>query len=275
MSECSYLIKGQIPDCDSLKKPSGINKRIYIGEVDDIDPAIITFGTEGEITAFGLLSGATLKPFVSTRYKQAGRSSLVANEFGANTFNHFVDMVSYESAQGDVKALQDLAVADGVFAIIEQNDGRFWAYGIGYKDGLPLAFDNFGLKAETQEATTGVLLNDDNTTKTTLSGIHPNRPMAFIPANDNAANIALLDSLVEVPVFDLSFDVDGGSAVGPITNVAGGSSVTLPPIAPTKSGFDFLNWNTLANGTGTAYAPGASFLMPNANATLYAIWQAQ
>jgi uncharacterized repeat protein (TIGR02543 family) len=37
------------------------------------------------------------------------------------------------------------------------------------------------------------------------------------------------------------------------------------------TGYAFTGWNTLANGTGTAYADGASYPF-SANATLYAQW---
>lgn len=40
-----------------------------------------------------------------------------------------------------------------------------------------------------------------------------------------------------------------------------------------RSGYSFKNWNTAANGTGTSYAPGATFGI-NTNTTLYAQWNA-
>ena len=48
------------------------------------------------------------------------------------------------------------------------------------------------------------------------------------------------------------------------------ASVTLP--TPTRTGWTFRNWNTKANGTGTAYDAKASYT-PSGNVTLYAIWQ--
>ena len=41
----------------------------------------------------------------------------------------------------------------------------------------------------------------------------------------------------------------------------------------TRSGYSFVNWNTLANGTGTSYAAGSTINL-TADTTLYAIWQA-
>ena len=39
-----------------------------------------------------------------------------------------------------------------------------------------------------------------------------------------------------------------------------------------KTGYTFANWNTVANGSGTSYAGGATFSMGTANVTLYAQW---
>ncbi len=39
-----------------------------------------------------------------------------------------------------------------------------------------------------------------------------------------------------------------------------------------RPGYSFNGWNTAANGSGTAYAPGATFSMPAENVTLYAVW---
>ena len=42
----------------------------------------------------------------------------------------------------------------------------------------------------------------------------------------------------------------------------------------TKSGYSFTGWNTEANGTGTTYLQGQTFLMASADVTLYAKWTA-
>ena len=39
-----------------------------------------------------------------------------------------------------------------------------------------------------------------------------------------------------------------------------------------KTGYTFAGWNTAANGSGTAYAPGATFTVGSTDVTLYAVW---
>lgn len=50
-----------------------------------------------------------------------------------------------------------------------------------------------------------------------------------------------------------------------------GESLTLSSTVPTRAGFTFLGWNTNAKGTGTHYAPGATYT-GNAALSLYAMW---
>jgi uncharacterized repeat protein (TIGR02543 family) len=73
---------------------------------------------------------------------------------------------------------------------------------------------------------------------------------------------------------------DGNTATGGTVPVDPGSpnatdsSVTVlgNTGALVKAGFSFAGWNTAANGSGTAYGPGATFTMPPAAVTLFAQW---
>jgi uncharacterized repeat protein (TIGR02543 family) len=70
--------------------------------------------------------------------------------------------------------------------------------------------------------------------------------------------------------YTLEYNSRGGSAIGSsMHNYL--DPVTLPS-APNRSGFQFVGWNTQANGQGTMYAEGGSLAMPAENTTLYAIW---
>jgi uncharacterized repeat protein (TIGR02543 family) len=64
-----------------------------------------------------------------------------------------------------------------------------------------------------------------------------------------------------------SAPVDGSSphAYDTVVTVLGPGSLT-------RTGYAFSGWNTAADATGTAYAPGNTFNMPAADVTLYAYW---
>ena len=52
------------------------------------------------------------------------------------------------------------------------------------------------------------------------------------------------------------------------------STVTISSTTPTRAGYEFIEWNTSADGTGTAYQPGGTYaLASGANLKLYAMWQ--
>jgi uncharacterized repeat protein (TIGR02543 family) len=81
------------------------------------------------------------------------------------------------------------------------------------------------------------------------------------------------------PTYTVTYDGNGstgGSVPVDTAKYTAGSTVTVLGNTGTlvKTGFDFAGWNTLANATGTAHAPAATFAMGSANVTLYATWAA-
>ena len=72
--------------------------------------------------------------------------------------------------------------------------------------------------------------------------------------------------------YTLSYDANGGSGAPGSQNVTYAATATLSAIVPVRTGYDFLAWNTQANGLGTVLAPSGTLTMPAANTTLYAQW---
>lgn len=76
-------------------------------------------------------------------------------------------------------------------------------------------------------------------------------------------------------VFTVTFNANNGTgspSVSTATQTVASSTVTLATAGTlSRSGFRFTGWNTLANGTGTSYAAGSSFI-PTNDITLYAQW---
>lgn len=75
--------------------------------------------------------------------------------------------------------------------------------------------------------------------------------------------------------YQVIFDKNDAAATGTMANqtIAYQASANLSSNAYSKAGFVFTGWNTAANGTGTAYANGASYTMiTTANVTLFAQW---
>jgi uncharacterized repeat protein (TIGR02543 family) len=71
------------------------------------------------------------------------------------------------------------------------------------------------------------------------------------------------------PVHTATFDANGGT--GSMSPQTASSATALTSNTFTRTGFTFAGWNTVAGGTGTAYANGATYPF-SASATLYAQW---
>lgn len=82
-----------------------------------------------------------------------------------------------------------------------------------------------------------------------------------------------------IPTYAVSYNGNtnsGGTApTDPSSPYVSGATVTVLGAGTlVKTGFNFTGWNTAADGSGTAYAPGATFAMPASAQTLYAQWSA-
>ncbi len=86
-----------------------------------------------------------------------------------------------------------------------------------------------------------------------------------------AADVTLYAQWSALPDRTVTFNANGGSGTmaNQITNVP----TALTANAFTRIGYSFSGWNTVAGGSGTAYANGASYPF-DADVTLYAQWSA-
>ena len=72
----------------------------------------------------------------------------------------------------------------------------------------------------------------------------------------------------------LTYDAQGGSGKPGDQTGNAASNVTVSSTAPTRDGYTFTGWDTIADGSGTDYTGGATYTLPNSGTdTLYAQWQ--
>lgn len=72
--------------------------------------------------------------------------------------------------------------------------------------------------------------------------------------------------------YKLSFSANGGTGEMESITKEENEKINLPAVKFSRTGFEFLNWNTAADGSGTAYADGEEFTF-NTDTTLHAQWK--
>lgn len=82
-----------------------------------------------------------------------------------------------------------------------------------------------------------------------------------------------LYAIWSVNTFTVTFDANGGSGAPAAQTKNYGEPLTLSSTVPTRTNYEFVEWNTAADGTGASYPPAGEYT-GNAALTLYAIWEA-
>lgn len=81
-----------------------------------------------------------------------------------------------------------------------------------------------------------------------------------------------LDISTNPATYSVTYNANGGSGAPGDQTKTQGVNLTLSSTKPTRSGYEFVNWNTISNGTGTSYNAGATYT-GDAALALYAQWK--
>ncbi len=171
------------------------------------------------------------------------------------------------------------------------------AYGLHYaeyyrlKSGYPVIYESNGAGQEAKSYASDAIMEGD--TISYVTKIYGNmfsydgyrfvnwntKPdgsgVTYVPTQE----VVLEDSLVLYAQWEqrnpiIRYDKNGGSGTMPDTILASEeTSVTLPSNAFTRKGYQFIGWNTKADGTGVFYADGATISQVSGVLILYAQWE--
>lgn len=75
-----------------------------------------------------------------------------------------------------------------------------------------------------------------------------------------------------VTTYTVSYNANGGDNAPSSQTKTKGTDLTLSSDVPTRDGFEFVNWNTEKDGTGTSYGKGGKYIA-DSDVTLYAQWK--
>lgn len=185
---CVDLIEGITASCEALNKVGGVNKRVYIGQLSQLDG--YTKNVSGEIETITMADDAsgnpyTLKKFTGKKNKNNGTYELTAGE-NVNTFNTSAILEVFHYTQAEREALVALINADDVFVIMQTDAGQVEAFGI-----------DEGLNASAGTGGTGVNLQDKTSFNLTLSGEQRKLPYLVNNGGTLATTITYLNSISE------------------------------------------------------------------------------
>jgi len=161
--------------------------------------------------------------------------------------------------------------------------------------GVPVLTDTDGLRILTDAALVGIRANTStanhpnrNAARTYISGLVENGTAVVIPENNMWPNtgtptrtgVTVRVGPYDVPIifvnevydFTVTFDANGGPGATPsLIRVYDGQVVPLPGGAGSRSGYNFVGWNTHAGGGGRLHLGGSPFTVTG-NVTLFATW---
>lgn len=96
--------------------------------------------------------------------------------------------------------------------------------------------------------------------------------VAYQPGASYTANKALtLYAVWELITYQINYNANGGSGAPSAQTKKWGTDINLSDTEPTRTGYNFEEWNVSKNGDEDSYLPGGLYT-DNSNVTLYAIW---
>lgn len=198
LDSCSSLVAGIVPSCDALKKPGGVNKRVWIGQHSILDAYTVDGDLNVDTLTLCSASPAnTLKVFEGKKFKNSATTEVTVGE-NYNTINQSVSLVLYHSTSLHKKYIEDLIGADDLFCLVETNAGAIEVYGIDVAtDGSESPTG--GLSCTAGTGSTGVQLQDSSAFTITLSGQHRVLSRLFVAAGATTLqdSIDYLDGISE------------------------------------------------------------------------------
>ena len=179
------ILNGLISTCEDLRRSGGVNKRVYVFNIDDlIDNTPYTFDTDGCISAINFDSYGGMYEFQSTKNAHTAGYTVVNSGDGGNKFfQHDAVLKLFSNDCLDDQVIQDLIVSD-VGIIAETNNQEFKLYG---------GFNGMNVTDGTQNS--GQVAASDITDTITFVGEERDMPKRVV-SGDYATTKAYLASLV-------------------------------------------------------------------------------
>jgi hypothetical protein len=134
MAICKLASVFSAVDCaEKTKATGGLDLKVWIGNICDLDRTLGTKGFtvdgNGFVTDINLSAGTILYPFSGIKQGHETNSDMAKNEDGNVFYTHSVILRLQDEDPTAKAALEELANAEEVFAVVQTLGGNFEIYG--------------------------------------------------------------------------------------------------------------------------------------------------
>lgn len=146
--------------CADLKRVAGLNKRLWLFNMDNLRTPIDV--TQTTITNINLNAYASLFKFEGQKYAHSASAKLVRTDSGNISFEHTVNMKVNNTTATEDQVIEALATAE-VGAIVQTNNNEFFIFGAGNGLTMMEMEDSTGQKQGDEEVTVIKLVGSETT----------------------------------------------------------------------------------------------------------------
>lgn len=147
-------------NCNDLKRVAGLNKRLWIFNMEDLRTPIDV--TQSTITNINLNAYALLYKFEGQKFAHSAGVKLVRTDSGNISFEHSVNLKVNNTTSSEDAVIEALATAE-VGAIVQSNNNEFFIFGAGNGLTMMEMEDNTGQKQGDEEVTVIKLVGTETT----------------------------------------------------------------------------------------------------------------
>jgi hypothetical protein len=186
---CSKLNAALPVTCAALERVGGINKRVWIANLEDIASYTISSNV---ISAITMASTTYFYPYVGDKDRHSTAAELQVGET-VNSFKQMVNLTLFTSTSPEDAIIENLCDANDLVIIVEANDGQFEIFGLDVYAGSN-SYPTGGLRCESATKGSGATINERAPWAIVLSGTLRNVERKVF-STDYATTIALIEAL--------------------------------------------------------------------------------
>lgn len=177
--------------CNDLKRSGGLNKRVWVFNMDDLRTPIDV--TQTTITNLNFNAYASLFKFEGQKFAHSATCKLVKTDAGNVSFSHEVNLKVNNTSATEDQVIESLAIAE-IGMIVQTNNNEFLIYGA-----------SAGLTLMEMEDMTGQKQGDEEVTAMKFVGTELTLPKRFArPAGANGSilneTLAYLNALTNLNI---------------------------------------------------------------------------